>query len=291
LVLKAGIPLGRNDPAGVALAMEATRGPQNAGDQPMLRSFAHLRGSTIHASDGEIGSLRDVYFDDQSTLIRYFIIDTATWLPGRRVLLAPAAVGGVDAESGGIITGLTCQQVEDSPSSDLDQPVSRQQETALHAYYGWEPYWAVPPLAGSLAPYWGIAVPEAAHVPTDEDPVAREVAARKREEHDPHLRSAREVAGYHVAATDGEIGRVDDFFIDDRDWAIGLLGIDTGNWLPGRKVVISPGWLRGVDWARRRLEVDLTRGQIEDSPEYDPALAPDEAYLEQLATHYGRPWR
>jgi PRC-barrel domain len=271
--------------------MESTRGHHNRGDQPMLRSFAHLRGSTIQASDGEIGSLRDVYFDDQSTLIRYFVVDTGTWLPGRRVLLAPAAVGGVDAEGGGIVTGLTRQQVEDSPSSDLDQPVSRQQETALHAYYGWEPYWAVPPLAGSLAPYWGIAVPEAAHAPADEDPVAREVAAREREERDPHLRSAREVAGYRVAATDGEIGGVDDFFIDDRDWAIELLGIDTGNWLPGRKVVVSPGWLRGVDWAGHRIELDLSRQQIEDSPEYDPARVPDETYLKQLAAHYARPWR
>jgi hypothetical protein len=257
----------------------------------MLRSFAHLRGFTIQASDGEIGSLRDVYFDDQSTLIRYFVVDTGTWLPGRRVLLAPAAVGGVDAERGGIITGLTRQQVEDSPSVETDQPVSRQQETALHAYYGWEAYWAVPPLAGSLAPYWGIAVPEAAHAPSDEDPVAREVAAREREERDPHLRSAREVAGYRVVATDGEIGHVDDFFIDDRGWAIGLLGIETGDWLPGRKVLIPPGWLRGVDWAGHRIEVDLSRRQIEDSPEYDPALVPDETYLERLAAHYGRPWR
>ena len=116
----------------------------------MLRSFAHLRGLPIRASDGEIGSLRDVYFDDQSTLIRYFVVETGTWLSGMRVLLAPAAVGGVDAEGGGIITGLTCQQVEDSPSSELDQPVSRQQETTLHAYYGWEPYWAVPPIAAEL---------------------------------------------------------------------------------------------------------------------------------------------
>jgi hypothetical protein len=99
------------------------------------------------------------------------------------------------------------------------------------------------------------------------------------------------MAGYRVAATDGEIGHVDDFFIDDRDWAIELLGIDTGSWLPGRKVVISPRWLRSIDWAGRRIEVDLSRQQIEDSPEYDPALVPDEIYLELLAAHYGRPWR
>jgi sporulation protein YlmC with PRC-barrel domain len=257
----------------------------------MLHSFDQLRGYAIHASDGEIGSLRDVYFDDQSTLIRYFVVDTGTWLPGNRVLLVPAVVGGVDVERGEIVTGLTRQQVEDSPPVDTEQPVFRQQELSLHTYYGWEPYWTVPPLAGSLAPYWGAAVPAGTHVRPGEERVAEEAAAREREERDPHLRSAREVEGYHVAASDGEIGHVEDFFIDDRDWAIQLLGIDTRNWLPGRKVVISPGWLRGIDWAGRRIEVDLTRQQIKDSPGYDPTLVPEESYLERLAAYYGQPWR
>lgn len=256
----------------------------------MLRSFNHIRGYAIHASDGEIGSLRDLYFDDQSTLVRYFVVDTGTWLPGRRVLLAPAAIGGVDGERGEIVTGLTRQQVEDSPSVDTEKPVSRQQEMELHTYYGWQPYWTVPPMAGTLAPYWGPAVPGAAYPRPDEARVAEEVAAREREHADPHLRSAREVEGYHVAATDGEIGHVEDFLIDDRDWAIHLLAIDTRNWLPGRKVVISPAWLRGIDWSKERVEVDLTRQQIKDSPEYDTAMAPDEGYLERLAAHYGRPW-
>jgi hypothetical protein len=257
----------------------------------MLRSFDHIRGYAIHASDGEIGSLRDLYFDDQSTLIRYFVVDTGTWLPGKRVLLVPAVVGGVDAERGELVTGLTRQQVEDSPPVETEKPVSRQEELALHTYYGWQPYWTVPPLAGSLAPYWGAAMPATAQVRPGEARVAEEIAAREREQRDPHLRSAREVEGYHVAATDGEIGHVEDFFIDDQDWAIQLLGIDTRNWLPGRKVVISPSWLHGIDWGRRRIQVDLTRQQIKDSPEYDEALIPDESYLEQLAAHYGRPWR
>jgi hypothetical protein len=257
----------------------------------MLHSFDQLRGDAIQASDGEIGSLRDVYFDDQSTLVRYLVVDTGTWLPGKRVLLVPAVVGGVDAERGQIVTGLTRHQVEDSPPVDTEKPVSRQQELTLHTYYGWDPYWTVPPFAGSLAPYWGAAVPAATHLRPGEARVAEEVAAREREQRDPHLRSAREVEGYHVAATDGEIGHVEDFFIDDQDWAIRLLGIDTRNWLPGRKVVISPGWLRGIDWPARRIEVDLTRRQIEDSPEYDPTLVPEQSYLEQLAAHYGRPWR
>jgi hypothetical protein len=134
-------------------------------------------------------------------------------------------------------------------------------------------------------------MPGTAYPRAGEARVAEEVAARERESSDPHLRSAREVEGYHVAAADGDIGHVDDFLIDDRDWAIHLLGIETGNWLPGRKVVISPAWLRGVDWAGQRIRVDLTRQQIKDSPEYDPALSPDERYLERLAAHYDRPWR
>jgi sporulation protein YlmC with PRC-barrel domain len=257
----------------------------------MLHSLNAIRGYAIRASDGEIGSLRDVYFDDQSTLIRYFVVDTGTWLSRNRVLLVPAVVGGIDAERGELVTGLTRRQVEDSPPVETEKPVSRQQELALHAYYGWEPYWTVPPLAGSLAPFWGAAMPAAARVPPSEERVAEEVAAREREQRDPHLRSARDVEGCHVATTDGEIGRVEDFFIDDHDWAIQLLGIDTGNWLPGRKVVISPGWLRAIDWGGHRIEVDLTRQQIKDSPEYDPSLVPEQSYLEQLAAYYGRPWR
>jgi sporulation protein YlmC with PRC-barrel domain len=257
----------------------------------MLRSFNHIRGYAIHASDGEIGSLRDLYFDDQSTSIRYFVVDTGTWLPAKRVLLAPAAVGGIDAERSEVVTGLTRRQVEDSPPVESEKPVSRQQELELHTHYGWEPYWTVPPLVGSLAPYWGPVVPAAASARPSEARVAEEVAAREREHRDPHLRSAREVEGYHVAASDGEIGHLEDFLIDDREWAIHLLGIDTGNWLPGRKVVISPAWLRGIDWNRQRIQVDMSRQQIKDSPAYDPALTPDESYLERLATHYDRPWR
>jgi uncharacterized protein YrrD len=256
----------------------------------MLHSFNHIRGYPMHASDGEIGSLHDLYFDDQSTLVRYLVVDTGTWLPDRRVLLVPAVVGGIDEMRGEIVTGLTRQQVEDSPPVDMEKPVSRQHELSLHTYYDWEPYWTAPPLAGTLAPYWGAAM-AAAPVSRADNPVAEELAAREREQSDPHLHSAREVEGYHVAATDGEIGHVEDFFIDDEDWAIRLLGIDTRNWLPGRNVVIAPSWLHGIDWAKRRVEVDLTRQQIKDSPEYDPTLTVDEAYLERLSAHYGRPWR
>lgn len=246
----------------------------------MLHSVNHIIGYALRATDGDIGSLADLYFDDSSALIRYLVVDTGNWLPGRQVLLAPAAIGGVDADHRQIVTGLTRQQLEDGPHIDTAKPVSRQQEAELHRYFGWEPYWAAPPLATSAAAYSGGAMPTMTGVEADA------MAAGG----DPHLRGAREVTGYHVEATDGDIGHVENLLIDDRDWAIEFLVIDTRNWLPGgRKVVISARSLRGIDWATRQIEVDLTRARIESSPEYDPSITPDKGYLRQLLEHYGLP--
>lgn len=253
----------------------------------MLHSFGNLRGYALHATDGEIGSLRDLYFDDSSTLVRYLVVDTGTWLPGRQVLVAPAVAGGIDAEDRQIVVGLTRARIEDSPPIDSAKPVSRQQEVALHDHYGWDPYWATPPLAAGVGAYWSAPLPPMADPGSGDSRIAKEPAAIEAARHDPHLRSAGEVTGYSVGATDGDIGHVEDLLIGDDDWAIELLVIDTRNWLPGRKVTISPHSLRGVDWVGRRIEVDLTKGRIEGSPEFDPASVPDQGYLKRLLDHYG----
>jgi sporulation protein YlmC with PRC-barrel domain len=234
----------------------------------MLFSFEALRGYAIHATDGDIGSVRDVFFDDTSSMVRYFVVDTGSWLPGRRVLLAPAAVGTIDHQGQAITTAMTRRQVEESPGVETDQPVSRQQEEQLYRHYGWDPYWYGATAYGA-APYWGgmglAAVPPA--VP--ESTVEHELAAAGRERGDPHLRSAREVSGYYVAASDGDIGHVEDLLIDDDGWKIRQLVIDTRNWLPGKKVLVGPERLRSVDWADQHIVLDLTRAEVKASPEYD----------------------
>jgi len=238
----------------------------------MLFSFETLRGYGIHATDGDIGSVRDVYFEDTSSIVRYLVVDTGGWLAGRRVLLAPAAVGAVDHQGQAISTGLTRRQVEESPGAETDQPVSRQHEEALYRHYGWDPYWYGAAAYG-IAPYWGgmglAAVPPA--VP--ESTVERDLAAAERGRRNPHLRSAREVVGYYVGASDGDIGHVEDLLIDDADWHIRELVIDTRNWLPGKKVLVSPERLRSVDWAEQHIVLDMTRADVKASPEYD-ATAP-----------------
>ena len=234
----------------------------------MLFSFEELRGYQIRAADGDIGSVDDVLFEDTTSTVRYLVVETGSWLFGRKVLLAAAALGPVEHEARAITTGLTTRQVKDSPGVDADQPVSRQQEEALHSHYEWPPYWYGTPALG-LAPYWGgigLAPPPA------DNPVEREVAEMQREQADPHLRSAREVIGYYVAASDGDIGHVEDLVIDDTNWMFRDLVIDTRNWLPGRKVMVETDRLRSVDWADRRIALDMSRRDVESSPEFDRSL-------------------
>jgi hypothetical protein len=164
-----------------------------------------------------------------------------------------------------VTVGLTRAQVENSPPVEADKPVYRQQEeAALSRYYNYRFYW--------VGPYrWGLlAYPGMPPVPA---PVVAEMAAREREsvQGDPSLRSARDITGYYIAVRDGDIGHVDDFLVDDRAWAIRYLIVDTRNWWPGKKVALSPEWIKTVSWADSRVHVDLQREEIKAAPEYERA--------------------
>lgn len=236
---------------------------------PVLRRFTDLCRHTIQASDGDVGRVEDVYFDDHSWTVRYLVVDTGTWLSGRKVLVSPAAIRGLDAAAARVQTGLTRRQVEESPSIDTAKPVSRQHETALHSYYGYEPYWAGPDRWGSYAyPYpllqAGVLPPNQGS--PSESRVAEELAARERQDQDPHLRSARAVTGYSIRATDGDLGHVEDFLIDERDWAIRHLVVDPRSWWPGPHVLVDPEWIRSVSWEDETVEVDVTREAVRRAP-------------------------
>lgn len=232
----------------------------------MLRSIKSLRGYTLRATDDDVGKTREFYFDDRSWTVRYLVADTGNWLVDRLVLLSPASLGNPDWERKVFPVKLTVEQVEKSPRINADEPVSRQMEIDLHGYYSWAPYWHG---AAYLA--------------------AAQVSAQKERKGDPHLRSTREVIGYHIQATDGEIGHVDDFVVDDESWAIRYMVVDTRNWLPGKKVLVAPQWTADMDWAGRRVSVDLGKKVIENGPEFDPSLPVNREYEVRLYDYYGRP--
>lgn len=251
----------------------------------MLRRVKRLFGAKMRAVDGEAGTLRDVYFDDQEWTVRYFVVDTGGWLAGRWVLISPAAVLAADRDSEEVRVGLTKSEVEHSPEIDLDQPVSKQQLVDLHEYYGWPAYWGGSMTMGTATP--GVYPMIMAGVDQIEREMQEEGPSEKYRG-DPHLRSIKAVTGYDIQALDGKIGHVEDFLVSEKDWVIRYLLVDTRDWLPGRKVLVSPQWIRRVDWTETAVHVSLTQDEVENSPEYDPSSPPERAYEIRLYGHYNR---
>jgi hypothetical protein len=234
----------------------------------MLQSINDLHGFTIHAGDGEIGTIEDLYFDDGHWTIRYLVVDTGKWLPGRRVLISPASAKGVDWPGKTISVNLTCEQVKNSPEAVTDRPVARQHEQELSAYYGWPSYWTGDPFGPMSMPLLFPAV------------------ARPVRKGDPHLRSAREVKGYHIEARDGPVGHVSDFVFDDATWEIAFMIVDAGSWLHERLVLLKPDWVEAIGWDERRVGVNLTRAAVEASPLFLPVFPISSEYAERLMKHY-----
>jgi uncharacterized protein YrrD len=250
----------------------------------MLRSINSLVGYAIRATDGDLGRVDEFYFDDETWTIRYLVVETGTWLSGRKVLLSPVALGEPDWESRTFAANLTMEQVRNSPHIDTDKPVFRQHEMELSGYYAWPMYWGS---QYSSSTRYGTA-PSGPQLYMKAEP--EDEASAPESHDDPHLRSTRSVAGYHVAANDGAIGHVEDYVTDDQSWLLRFLVVDTHNWLPGgRRVLIAPEWIRSVEWGESKVLVDLSREQIEGSPEFDPRQPVSVDYEGQLHDYYGRP--
>lgn len=244
----------------------------------MLHSAKTLRGYKLDTLDGEMGRTRDFYFDDQYWTVRYLVADTGNRLRGRQILISPHALVAAIKEEEHIAVDLTKKQIEESPSISTDKPVSRQYEKDYYGYYGWGAYWG-----GTFA--WG-AYPYPGAAPLSID--GERSADEEEKEWDPHLRSAQQVIGYHIQATDDQIGHVEDFIIDDVTWTIRYLIVDTRNWWPGKKVLVSPLWLERVSFDESKMFVNLTRDEIKQAPEFTDVSTLNREYETKLYGHYGR---
>jgi hypothetical protein len=293
----------------------------------MLNKATTLKDYTLHSSDGEIGKVKEFYFDDRHWAIRYLVVDTGNWLAGRKVLISPHALAAVNSEEQYITVQLTKKQIEDSPSLDSDKPVSRQFEESYHKYYRWPAYWgglnmwgsySYPQIMGSASypqimgdpmqgqssalggnpstmldpmqgkdsaqgpsPYTVGTLPGMA-APPEEGQAAEEAG----ETWDPDLRSTHDVSGHNIHAADGEVGHVEDFVIYDETWASRYLIVDTKNWWPGKKVLISPQWIDRVSWEEQAVFVTVLREAIKQSPEYTEESLITREYEIRLHGHY-----
>ena len=258
----------------------------------MLRSAKDLEGYAVQATDGLIGHVKDVYFDDQQWVARYFVVETGHWLSSRKVLISPLAIGRPDWTGSLLPVSINQEQVKNSPDIDTDKPVSRQHESRHLGYYGYPNYWG---WGGGL---WGSgAYPGemlanvgygGCYADYLEGQPAQDPAQAEAEHGDHHLRSCNAVMKYQIQATDGDIGHVVRLLVDEDTWAVRYMVVETGSWWVGHQVLIAPQWIQEVRWSDSTVAVALTRQAVKDAPWYDAAVPLSREYEMDLYRHHGR---
>jgi hypothetical protein len=251
----------------------------------MIRSLEHVKKFEIVATDGRIGAVDDFYFDDERWAIRYVVVDTGRWLPGRRVVISPLSVGHFEWGAQRLSLSISRDQVRDSPGIDAHQPVSRRHERDYFDYYGYPYYWG-------HAGLWGahpLPVP-----PTPEQMASRRASAAEAERQaaeqgDTHLRSGSEVAGYAIRAVDGDLGHVENLLFDDLSWAIRYFVVDTSSWWFGKRVLVAPEWIADISWPDRSVSVKVTRRLLKRAAQYDRAQHIDRQWEADYYQHLRQP--
>jgi hypothetical protein len=230
-------------------------------DKIMLQSIKQLHGDKLGALDGEIGHVKDFYFDDKSWAIRYLVADTGTWFPGRQVLLSPHAIGSLHQYGKVLLVKLTRKQIEDGPAIETHKPVSRQYEEEYYGYYGWPNYW-------DGSEIWGLSGFPVLNLSAKTLPGKSATAnGPKPKPADAHLRSTQAVSGYHLQATDGIIGHVCDFMIDEKSWALLQLVVKIGHRFAGKEVQIPTSKVDRISYEESTVFVNLTKQEVGQSPE------------------------
>lgn len=247
----------------------------------MLYRLEKLIGMSIGATNGDVGKIKDVYFDDQDWAVCYLVVDTGSWLDERKVLISPFKIERIEWDQRMVHVRLTKDQIQGSPPIDTQMPVSRQHEVDLGNYYGYPEYWSGLMLWGST-PFPMVPVDD---VPRGKDPTDTSAVVHG----DPHLHSIKEVTGYHLQATDDAIGHLQDFLIEEESWSIRYILVDTRDWWPGKHVVIPPQWIKQLDWSEKTVNVDVEKETVQSAPEYNLSTNFSRVHEESLYQHYERP--
>lgn len=249
-----------------------------------MQTIKNMLGFTMSATDGEIGKVEDFYFDDETWTIRYLVVETGNWLLDRKVLIAPQALLACDWENETFPVNLTKEQIKNSPDIDTDKPVSRQHEMELYAHYPWANYWGGGIWPGGMDTT-GIMLPMPS-VPMEESVKSSKNNPGDNADGNPHLRSAKNLQSYYIHALDDTIGDVEDFIVDDSNWTIHYMIVDTGKWLPGKKVILSPNLIKEINWETSEVIIKASVDQVKNSPEYDASKQLSTEYDTNLKNYY-----
>lgn len=260
----------------------------------MIKDEREIHGYRIDAEDGELGEVEAFLFKDGDWVIRYLVVDLRKWFSGRKVLISPIAIQEVRHDEQSIFVSLTKEQVKNSPDIDTTKTVARQEEIKLNQHYGWGHYWMGSGAEGNAgseagqggAP-WGSSVFPGLLLGQNMDQGPEPEPEDNPEKS--QFRSTLEVRNYMINAVDGSIGHVENFLIDDETWEIRYIVIDTKNWWPGKKILISADWIEDVNWGNNEVSVRLEKKAIKQGPVYDFDLPLSRDFEEELYQAYGKP--
>ncbi|MEO7044461.1 MAG: PRC-barrel domain-containing protein [Ferruginibacter sp.] len=229
----------------------------------MQRNIKSLIGCSMEATDGDIGEVHEFYFEDNTWLIRYFVIKTGNWFLNRKVLISPYALLKKDKETCILPVNLTKEQIRTSPDIDTDKPVSRQQDLALYGHYAWQRY-------GGSGFYAGGSEAVMNDAPIIDEKILTEADANdKRSDDDLHLRSTKAITDYHIHAVDGDFGHITDFIVDDSNWKIMFLVVDSHNWFGGKKYLVETDAVKEIQWDNSKVILNITKAGIEEGSLFD----------------------
>jgi sporulation protein YlmC with PRC-barrel domain len=262
----------------------------------MLHKVSDLKGKKIHCTDEEFGTVRDTYIDIDTWTLRYIVVDTGGMMSGRQVIVSPRSVKSISAE-GDVYVTLSRSQLEDAPTLEDNLAPSRAFEQTYFDYIGSPYYWNGPFLWGAYPSPMDVEAVNVQPAPPVRDAADRvatdrdhgkdyEEISRLESGGEPRMYSTKEVDGYHLRATDGEIGHVDDFVMDDQTWQVRYFIADTSNWWFGHKVLIDTAYVNAIDLHDRKVDIELTAEQIKDSPDFDDSKPIESHYADALDQHY-----
>lgn len=227
---------------------------------PELYQVSDLRQMDLSAADGRVGSIEEIFVDDLDWQVRYLLVDDAEWISRSEKLLVPTlAVDEVEDQQQTIWAQLTRDQIANSPSLPVDEPVSRQYETEFYRYYRWPHYWQQYPRGMSDKP----------------DTQA-----------DKTLVNAAELQRYEVFCEDELLGHVSGLVIDVSDWRLRYIEV-TGNGSPECVWLIRPDWIAEVSRSSRSMRLNVPLAKMETAPPYNPGRPIDAEYEQRLLQHYG----
>jgi sporulation protein YlmC with PRC-barrel domain len=250
----------------------------------MKYNMKDLKGYTIATKDGPEGKIKDILFDEDSWVIRYFETDFGSVFNSNRILIPVEIVTDAGSSKSRFFRiDLSRADLERYPKPEHYNFVSRSYEEQLSRFYGTSSYWTSVPITRSDS---GTAKDIGS---SSSYSVPRSIRNENESGPESGILNFNDITDYSIQAIDEKLGHIEDLIVDSSDWHISHVVVDTANWLPwGKKVILSINQIQDISYNTKEARVNLKVDTIKNAPEYDSSRAFDDQYEHSLHDYYNR---